>query len=1225
MSTMQIASRWSGLALALALTTGSAGAQVSLDGTTPSTLSVDGSTTKVDGGAISGRNQFHSFERFSVGAGATVDFQNSSGQRVSNVISRVTGSDPSSIDGALRVSVPDANFYLVNPNGVVIGESAVVDVPGAANFSDADELRFSNGEVFSATNPNASTFSSADPTSFGFLGSAPQLFATSDAPQTSTITLDSEPGRTTGSILTVSGAGAGVETRVSGGTRPDAVGGAPGPNLFHSFEEFSVGANDRVVFESQPDLTRIISRVVGGEVSEIAGEITVDDTAVEVFLFNPAGVTFYEGAQFDAPALAFVSTAPLVTFADGSVLFTDTSIADPSLAPDLFSAAPIAFSTFNLEIGSAADVNFVGDTAVSAPLSTGPFVIQANDVTVSSGFELAASGDLAVFEVGAVGDGFVNVGLDNAPLPEFGGGGALTGTITVTDAEIAANSPTGAAIVSFVGGELILSDATVSAQGLQTALFLDEGFSRVAIDGSTLSSIGDGVALIAVDADAVEIIGATGRNTLLAATTTVGSLARIDIVGDQVAIENTDVFVLTEGANLETGLFVLAIEDLVVRDANIIAANDDNATLAFVQLLANDSVTLSNLGVSAVSNSLLADAQGFFVEIAADDVALRDTVIDASTFGAAGAGVIVVDGFQSTEIVDSELRADSFGSGSAGLVAIEDGSDEGRTDPTTMRIENSTLSASADATGADAGGVRVVADEKIRIRSSELLVESVGGAAGTIFISDADTFGTTGAGKILLRRSSLSAAARGATGDAGQIFLSAEELDARRVVIDTRAEGAGGGGDVTLIAAQRGRVRQTNVNTSSTAGASSGAVNFQSTFEPSVEAPFFVVLPDSQFTVRDTTISSLAPQGSAGTVAIGSDLIKIDNSNLNIAGGGVSTQGALAVGSIGDTVFQNGTVVEIFDAVNLFGGGISIISSQTGDVVVAGRGTRLSANADALSVASGQFLLSALSGEVRIEDGARVETNANGVDSVAAFIVVTADRFTMDADARLTATATAPGSTAGVISIFAGDVFLSDGSRISTNSLEGDGGTISFNILNDGIVVVQGSEIFTSSESADASGGRITFDGIKASQVENTLDTEAFSNFISRDGVRFNALVLQESRIEALGGVSDAFLLINARVLVDDIASTIAIAGVDNIGGEDARADVSAQELSFADASEILRDLCAPQRAGQTSSLGFRGDLGTRTDAPVSVDPLGDPISLSEGPGAVALDYSCRF
>jgi filamentous hemagglutinin family protein len=91
---------------------------------------------------------------------------------VRNVVNRVTGGNPSHIFGTLdSTALPNADFYFINPAGIVFGDGARVNVPAAAHFSTASELRFAAGPAFTVATPNGSTFSVAAPAAFGFLGS----------------------------------------------------------------------------------------------------------------------------------------------------------------------------------------------------------------------------------------------------------------------------------------------------------------------------------------------------------------------------------------------------------------------------------------------------------------------------------------------------------------------------------------------------------------------------------------------------------------------------------------------------------------------------------------------------------------------------------------------------------------------------------------------------------------------------------------------------------------------------------------------------------------------------------------------------------------------------------------------------------------------------------------------------------------------------------------------
>ncbi|WP_292864063.1 filamentous hemagglutinin N-terminal domain-containing protein [Nostoc sp. LPT] len=73
---------------------------------------------RIDGGATRGANLFHSFEKFNVGEGRGVYFANPAG--IENILTRVTGNNPSNILGRLGV-LGGANLFLLNPNGIVFG------------------------------------------------------------------------------------------------------------------------------------------------------------------------------------------------------------------------------------------------------------------------------------------------------------------------------------------------------------------------------------------------------------------------------------------------------------------------------------------------------------------------------------------------------------------------------------------------------------------------------------------------------------------------------------------------------------------------------------------------------------------------------------------------------------------------------------------------------------------------------------------------------------------------------------------------------------------------------------------------------------------------------------------------------------------------------------------------------------------------------------------------
>ena len=106
---------------------------------------------RIDGGALKGANLFHSFGEFNILPGRAAYFTNPVG--IENIFSRVTGTNPSTLLGRIGV-LGNANLFLINPNGIIFGPNARLDVRGSFFASTASAFNFANGALFSATNPS---------------------------------------------------------------------------------------------------------------------------------------------------------------------------------------------------------------------------------------------------------------------------------------------------------------------------------------------------------------------------------------------------------------------------------------------------------------------------------------------------------------------------------------------------------------------------------------------------------------------------------------------------------------------------------------------------------------------------------------------------------------------------------------------------------------------------------------------------------------------------------------------------------------------------------------------------------------------------------------------------------------------------------------------------------------------------------------------------------------
>ena len=134
----------------------------------------------------------------------------------------------------------------------------------------------------------------------------------------------------------------------------ETLGTRAGDNLFHSFETFNIQADGTVTFTGASDINNVISRVTGGEVSNIDGVLRSEVGSANFFFINPAGVAFGEGGSVDVPASFHLSTADELRFVDGTVLSAGT--ADTSTlsmaAPEAFGFLGSGTGSINIEGGS---------------------------------------------------------------------------------------------------------------------------------------------------------------------------------------------------------------------------------------------------------------------------------------------------------------------------------------------------------------------------------------------------------------------------------------------------------------------------------------------------------------------------------------------------------------------------------------------------------------------------------------------------------------------------------------------------------------------------------------------------------------------------------------------------------------------------------------------------------------------------------------------------------
>jgi filamentous hemagglutinin family protein len=1010
------------LPLGLALAAGDVAAQIATDGTVGPRVELAGPEFAIgaDLGTRAGDNLFHSFERFSLATGEGATFTGPNDLR--NVISRVTGGERSDIDGALRSAIAGADFYFINPAGVLFGPNASIDVPGAFHVSTGDELRFADGEVFSARDPSASSFSFAAPEAFGFLGS------------------DAGEIRVAGSQLALFDAGQTLS--LTGGNLVVANGSVIGvPNLLFAAQ---ASAGEVPVTPAGSAAIRSGTITFGSEAAEPPAFIVSAGLVSGNFRIEAGELRIVNAVVGDVHESPIDSTGGLDVAAERVIIRNDNP--PPGVTNGLI--------TFSQGAGRAGDLRIVASevTVIGGVIGSVPQVGDGGRVTVEADRILLAGGATTEGGIGApsgipgsLGGASGGIAITAHESLTIGTGGTINAESFGNRAggSIAINLDRGAAL-SMQPGSLIEATANGSGQGGGIAISGGEVLITGGVVNAATFGAGNGGT---IDIDTGEVLITAG--VISAETFDAGSGGTIDIDAGQLVLNNGFVVATTRGPGQGGGIAITG-DDVRITGGVVSAetfAGGDAGTIDIDtgRLLLDNSFLGANSRETATGNA----GQ---VVVDADRIAIRNEgrIFNGTSSSGTGGDVTVT---ARSLLIDGALdHAAQFNTGISATAQTGSSGDSGRVEVSAdgvIRIQNGGEIASGTRGDGQAGDVVVGARSITLLDGGQIDSSTEGsGDAGNLVITardltmnggvvSAETFagGRGGTididtGQLFLNNSFVGANSNAtATNDAGPVMIEADRLEIRNEGrIFNGTESGGRGGDVTVTAGtlliDGALDHQARFNTGISAAAQPGSIGRSGQVAVSVDetivlqnggeiasgtqgdGPAGNVLVDARtITLRDggQIDSSSTGGGNAGSLTIrADDQLVLDRGRISTSsqqsGGGRITIQVRELIDLQKSSIESSVAQEAGNA-----GDISIDphflvldDSQILARAVAGRGGDISIVADNL-VLSPDSLINAEAGEAGV-DGT-VATSEPAVDLASALVVLAAPL--LDADSLL--------------------------------------------------------------------------------------------------------------------------------------------------------------------------------------------------------------------------------
>ncbi|HBL60178.1 MAG TPA: hypothetical protein DDZ80_17450 [Cyanobacteria bacterium UBA8803] len=1131
----------------------------------------------IEGGASRGAALFHSFLEFNVGNGQQVYFANPVG--IDNIFSRVTGSDISDILGTLGVD-GGANLFLLNPNGIIFGENAKLDVRGSFVATTANSFLFDNRFEFGTNNPQA-----------------PPL-----------LTINVTPGLQYGGN--------------SQGNISNAAHLSVGQNLNLAGENLDLqgqlAAGGDLTLQAA-DTVRVRDSAIAPFIASAGGKLVMQgDASVDIFALNHPDSGFFSGGDMVLRSADTVGgDTHYWSRGNFRIEKLDGSLGDlfSPYDPIIRSLGDVSFSNYwgaslHILAGGAVDM---GTVIISQP-ETGTVGSDFIDdrVQLSDGTEIQINGShQPTLDIRA--------GVDPSQI----GSPGITGfTIFVPNLT---NSPTSADITvddiiidsvngivfltnqykpntSLIGGDITVTGAgflniggidAIGYGGNGSAVILDSR-SNIKLPGSfiyTSSDVGNAgdVKLIAHDDITLDPGTTIMSNGLLGNNITLNFQA-----GNNITI-NGEIFSLTPGVGL------------TAQAGNNIVANNFIYTLAGeVQLQAG-----SDISLTSILGSIFTEGANVFLGAGGNVSLTNKAVVDTSTFIGGNSGNILVKTGSLTLANGGQLIANTsiFGNGDAGNISVQ------ASGAVSISGESGIFSSVNPGIVGNGGEIDIQARSLSLTGGAQLqtrLFRSGGqGSAGNIRVNATDFVDISGTSSNGFSSGLFASSERGANGSAGNVTvntgafrvadgalvntLTGNSGDAGDITINANTFEAVNGGQLLTLTRHSGDAGNITINTTDSITLSGRDFNFANRF-----AQF-----GSDVVNNEGSASSLITDAATGSTGNGGNLF-LNTRSLTVTDGAIMSASTFGSGGGGNLTVRNFNQASELVEVSRD----SIVTALVGEGNT-GNGGNLTIDTEHLLVQdeSGVFTSTfgnGQAGNLTIFAPESVELFGNSILSTSVAETATGDGGNLAintgrlvAQNSIISTSNFGSGNAGDLTVIASEsVDLSSHSILSAmvnETATGDGGNLT---IDTGQLVVRGSLVSTSTYGAGDGGDLIVLTADSVEVSNNSIVAANVGETATGDGgnltINTEQLLVQDrSRISTstLGAGEAGNLTITASDSVevnrDSLLSTLTIATED--GGN---LTIDTERLVVQDGSGV---------SVLTTGAGNAGNLTIRASDSVNV------------------------